>query len=322
MTVPGMRLFFAGAILIGCVACPSWGQEGTAPVAPPAAATPDASAPLSVPAAEGKQGNKKGAYTGPKTIIVLPPTPMLDENGEQRKDPQGAPLFNPGTQQKRDKHGNPEFDDAGKPVMQTANDLGYNENGKKIKAEKEKAQKSISTTIQRGTYTVDGLTAKAGLNYEISDLRYVYFYVPWIGVTVVSHSPFPGAKEQKDGFNDRTLTVTVEDQVLQLTSDARLLGKKPESAYVLVDRNFRLASKSPAFGFGSTLHSPYMWPPSKDNEVLKEAASAPPLPVNLREGAVDQACPEGQARPAAQPGDADGKLAPCRAVAPHKDVKQ
>ena len=263
MRVLGRRELFAGALLLSCVVGRGGGQQSTAPAAspalaaPPAVAAPDASAPLPAPVADEKQSGKKGRYDGPKTIIVLPPTPMLDENGEQRKDPEGAPLFNPGTQQKRDKRGNPEFDAAGKPVMQTANDPGYDEKGKKIKAEKERTQKPVSTTIQRGTYTVDGLTAKAGLNYELSDLRYVYFYVPWIGVTIVSHSPFPGAKEQKDAFSDRTLTVTVEDHVLQLSSDTRLLGKKPESAYVLVDRGFRLASKSPAVGFGSTLHAPY-----------------------------------------------------------------
>jgi hypothetical protein len=63
---------------------------------------------------------KKKIYTGPNTVIVLPPTPMLDEEGRQRLDPDGQPMFNPAVRQQRDKKGHPLFDDKGKPVFQTA----------------------------------------------------------------------------------------------------------------------------------------------------------------------------------------------------------
>src|ERR1700744_6309047 len=37
--------------------------------------------------AKGKKGQQE--YTGPTTVIELPPTPMLDEEGKQRQDPDG-----------------------------------------------------------------------------------------------------------------------------------------------------------------------------------------------------------------------------------------
>ena len=85
---------------------------------------------------KGKKG--KAVYSGPTTIVVLAPTPMLDNEGKQRVDPDGKLMFNPPVQQIRDKKGHPVFDADGKPVFQTANDLGFDEKGKKIKVKKEK----------------------------------------------------------------------------------------------------------------------------------------------------------------------------------------
>jgi len=194
--------------------------------------------------------DKKGKqeYTGPTTLVELPPAPMLDEEGKQRQDPDGKLMFNPPVKQQRDKKGHPLFDAQGKPVMQTKDNLGYDENGKKLHALKEKPPKTVSVSISRGTLTVDGMTGKAALNYEIKDLKYVYFYVPGIGTTVVSNDPFPGAVEQKHAFEDKTLTVTVGEHVLQLSSDNRLLGKTPQSAFVRVDKSFFGADQVPGDG--------------------------------------------------------------------------
>ena len=81
-----------------------------------------------------EKGKKKGEqeYTGPTTVVELPPTPMLDEEGKQRQDPDGKLMFNPPVKQQRDKKGHPLFDAEGKPVRQTKDNLGYDENGKKL----------------------------------------------------------------------------------------------------------------------------------------------------------------------------------------------
>ena len=260
------------------------------------------SAPQSALPMESKKDKKgKQEYTGPTTLVVLPPTPMLDEEGKQRQDPDGKLMFNPPVKQQRDKKGHPLFDAQGKPVMQTKDNLGYDENGKKLHAVKEKPPKTVSVSISRGTLTVDGMTGKAALNYEIKDLKYIYFYVPGIGTTVVSNDPFPGAVEQKHAFDDKTLTVTVGEHVLQLSSDNRLLGKTPESAFVLVDKNFSVPAKFPVMGYGPIRVAPYAWPGSKGSEELKGAVEAPPLPADLRPALLLQPCPPGQMRKAGPP---------------------
>ena len=227
---------------------------------------------------------------------------MLDDEGIQRQDPDGKPMFNQPVKQQRDKKGHPLFDAEGKPVMQTKDELGYDENGKKLHPSKEKPPKTIEVSISRGTLTVDGMTGKAALNYEIKDLKYVYFYVPGIGTTVVSTDPFPGAVEQKHAFDDKTLTVTVNEHTVQLSSDNRLLGKAPQSAYVLVNKNFSMPTRFPVMGYGPIRVAPYAWPGSKTNEELKGEVAPPPLPTNLRPALALQPCPAGQMRTGGQSG--------------------
>jgi hypothetical protein len=270
---------------------------------PPDASSPTQPKSAAPPVAKDKKDKKgKQEYTGPNTVIELPPTPMLDEEGKQRQDPDGKLMFNPPVRQQRDKKGHPLFDEQGKPVMQTKDNLGYDENGKKLHAPKEKPPKTVAVSISRGTLTVDGLTGKAALNYEIKDLKYIYFYVPGIGTTVVSNDPFPGAVEQKNAFDDKTLTVTVGEHVIQLSSDNRMLGKKPESAFVRVDKNFTVPTKFPVMGYGPIRVAPYAWPGSKINEESKGAVvEAPPLPKDLRPTLLLQPCPPGQMRKAGPP---------------------
>jgi hypothetical protein len=245
---------------------------------------------------------KKKIYTGPNTVIVLAPTPMLDEVGTQRLDPDGQPMFNPAVRQQRDKKGHPLFDDKGKPVFQTATELGYDEKGKKIHLSKVKPPKMTPVTIARGTFTVDGMIGKAELNYTIPDFKYMYLYAPGIGTLVVSNEPFPGGTLQKNAFNEKTLTVTTGDHHLQVASDNFLLGKKPTSAYVLVDRDFLLPTPYPVVGYGGLLKAPYVWPGSHANADLKGAfVKPPPIPVNLQPVLLLTPCPEGQMRRAAPP---------------------
>ena len=291
--------------------------EGAPAVATPAedAAPVANSAPL--PSKNGQQAGKKVAavkkgkepYTGPTTLIETEPTPMLDDEGQQRLDPEGKPMFNPPVKQQRDKKGHPLFDDQGKPVFQTATNRGFDENGKKIKIKKVKEPKTTSIEISKGTLTVDGMIGKAALNYQIKDFKFVYLYAPWIGTVVISNQNFPGAKEQQKAFDQHTLTVTVEEHQFQLYSEKLLLGKKPEPAYVAVDRQFKLDTKFPAMGYGKSLQAPYSWPSAKASPESKAYVKPPPIPKNLRQTMMLSACPEGQMRPA--PTTPNGPPGPC-----------
>jgi hypothetical protein len=249
-------------------------------------------------AGAAKSKSKKVEYTGPTEIIVLPPTPMLDEEGKQRLDPDGKPMFNAPVKQQRDKKGHPLFDEKGKPVFQTAKEMGYDEHGKKLHVEKEKPPKTTPVSIASGTLTVDGWTGKAALNYDIADLKYIYLYAPGIGIAVVSNEPFPGATVQQAAFNDKSLSVAIGDHHIELASDKRLLGKVPQPAYVLLDRDFVLPSKFPVMGYGTTRKAPYAWPGAKPNVQVAGAVTPPPLNPNLLPVLLLKPCPAGQMRPA------------------------
>jgi len=95
--------------------------------------------------------------------------------------------------------------------------------------------------------------------------------------------------------------VTVNEHTLQLSSDKRILGKAPESAFVLVDKSFTVPTKFPVMGYGPIRVAPYAWPGSKDNAELKGVVEPPPLPENLRPALLLQPCPTGQMRKASQP---------------------
>ena len=64
--------------------------------------------------------NKKKATNASNAsadLAVLPPTPVLDENGQQKLDWDRRPMFNAPDVQLTDKNGHPMFDKSGKPVF-------------------------------------------------------------------------------------------------------------------------------------------------------------------------------------------------------------
>jgi hypothetical protein len=277
--------------------------------------TPATQAMQTTPVTRVKQSKQnKKIYTGPNTVAVLPPKPMLNEEGKQRVDPDGNLMFYPVVRQIRDKKGHPVFDKAGDPVFQTANNMGYDEQGKKIVVKKEKQPRMTPVSIRSGTLTVDGWTNKARINFNIPDLKYIYVYVPGIGTTIVSPGQFPGATEQAGAFKDNTLRVTVEGHPIELTSERELLGRRSQKAWVAVDREFLLPTKYPTIGYGMTMQAPYVWPGSKAEgvEAGVNMKKAPPLPADMLAAPLSP-CPTGMIRkigPPARPGQIEAEQ-PC-----------
>ncbi len=170
---------------------------------------------------------------------------------------------------------------------------------KKVKAKKEKKPKRTPVSITDGILTVDGFAGKAAMNYQIEDLQYLYIWAPGIGTAVISDHTFPLAKEQPAAFDGPSLTVTVDGHQLQLTSSNRLLGKKPASAWVLLDANYQYPSKYPAVGYGGTTAAPFVWPGSRQSAEAKDkSVVAPPLPKSLLPVQLPVACPATGAQPA------------------------
>ncbi len=156
----------------------------------------------------------------------------------------------------------------------------------KMKPVKEKPPKLLPVNIVHGELTVDGLIAKAGLNFQIADLKFFYIWVPGLGTAIVSNEPFPGAKIQVNALDGKVLTVDADGHQLQLACDQPLLNDKrpkpkPISMFVSVDRSFDKGSAYPEFGYGTVLKAPYSWPGTLVD--LRPGDKAPPLPPNLRQ---------------------------------------
>lgn len=307
--------FLAFGLMGSTIAFSAQSQTATSQPATLAAASPATAAKPAATSAPAKSKHGKEVYTGPNKVVVLPPTPMLDAEDKQRVDPDGNLMFNPPVKQIRDRKGHPAFDADGKPVFETATNLGYTENGKRVPVKKVKPPKMTPVSISAGTLTVDGWTGKARLNYDIADLKFVYLYAPGIGTTIVSQNPFPGAKEQVAAFNDKTLRITVDGHPLELASEKRLLGKKPQSAWVEVDRRFLLPARFPVFGYGDTIKAPYAWPGSKGIAASKGPIQAPPLPPEIRPTLLLAPCPTGMMRKAG-PTVLPGQKAPVQPCVP------
>jgi hypothetical protein len=141
----------------------------------------------------------------------------------------------------------------------------------------------VPVTIERGVMTVDGWTGKAGLNYSIMDLKFIYLWAPGIGTAIVSSEPFGKAQLQAGAFNGHTLTVNVGGHTLQVASDHNLLSGKEliKPGYVLLDTTFVPENSSyPQFGYGVTASAPYAWPASMAN-YTGDVSRAPPLPKSM-----------------------------------------
>lgn len=158
-------------------------------------------------------------------------------------------------------------------------------------------KKTAGMKIENGTLTVDGWTGKARLNYDISEVKFLYVWVPGMGTTIISTQNFPGAKEQKDALKGNTLSVkTADDHLIQLNSDNPLMGKskKSLSMWVATDADYNLTAKYPTFGYGSTAKAPYNWPgtrPLSEKEQKQlQASHAPPLPKGMETKQMELPC--------------------------------
>ncbi|MDE1161084.1 MAG: hypothetical protein PW792_03950 [Acidobacteriaceae bacterium] len=246
------------------------------------------------PAPVRKNSGRKSQLKAAAPVIEIPGKPMLDELGVQRVDATGKPMFYPPTLQLRDAHGKPVFK-GDKPVFQTADDLGYDAHGHRLRAPKEYVARKANLTLERGALMVDGIVGKVRLNYDIGELHYLYMYVPDTGVVIVSNGPFPGAIKEAGAFRGNSLTVQVEEHTLKVSSAKSLIGNKPEAAFVAVDRSYILPHATfPVFGYGATRVAPYVWPGSKAEEKqLGVRADAPAIVDELKPRLQSQGCEQG-----------------------------
>jgi hypothetical protein len=184
-----------------------------------------------------------------------------------------------------------EAEDAANTQMDAASAKAVKKLADKFKGKKGKQPKQTPLDIVEGTLTVDGWTGKARMNYDIADLKFLYVWAPGVGTVVVSNGWFPQSDIQLNAFNGNSLTLTLKGHTIQIASDKRMLGKKPESAFVYVDTAYKFPSAFPVMGYGAAPLAPYAWPGATAVQIAKGAVVPPPLPKDLRPVLASPGCP-------------------------------
>lgn len=189
--------------------------------------------------------------------IIIAAKPVPDFDGSQLRDPDGKPMWIPAQVQRLDKKGRPVFSQ-GEPVFRTAENPGYDARGKHIHAVKLKPVKPVPVLLDGAYFYMDSFVARTSLSRDLST-SVMYFYIPGTGVAIVASQPFDGSTEQRSAFKGNSLDIHADGHTVRLVSDTRLT-RKPVSAFVRVDRSFRLAVQNPVFGYGAASARPYAWP--------------------------------------------------------------
>jgi hypothetical protein len=233
-------------------------------------------------AAKYQQAPTGAQQTAPADGVTLPPCPTPDP----AKDPAAAASAAGVTAAPADAVPAVDADGTVLPPNCKKPVIRYDKKGRPIKekVKKEKPPKLVPINIVKGALTVDGLIAKADLNFQILDLQYLYIWVPGMGTAVISNHAFAGSKLQIDALNGAVLTIKTDEHQLQLAGDRDMLGgkkPKPLSLYVAVDRTYQRGSIYPEFGYGNVGKAPYNWPGTLADATPN--TKAPPLPDNLKQ---------------------------------------
>jgi len=239
-----------------------------------------------------------GGATAATSVTAAPEaaatTPVTEANatGDAKPDAAADPAIvipTATSEEQRQK----EADETAQTQMDAATAKAVKKLADKFKGKKGKQPKQTPMDIVQGTLTVDGWTGKARMNYNIADLKFLYVWAPGVGTVVVSNGWFPQSDIQPNAFNGSTLTLNVKGHTIQIASDKRMLSsKKPEPAFVYLDKAYQFPSAFPAMGYGASPLAPYAWPgATKPQAVQAGAVAPPPLPKELRPVLAPPGCP-------------------------------
>lgn len=149
-------------------------------------------------------------------------------------------------------------------------------------------EKLLYGRVRDGVYTVDGMTAKVQLNYDVNGVNFLYLFVPGIGTALVSASPDPDAVVIEAVYKDNDLSFQAGDHRFHLTGVALTSdkGAAPAHLYVKLDRSAWHLNRHPMIGFGNMGEMPYVWPgalpaSAVTSAEVEQAPVAPPLPASL-----------------------------------------
>ncbi len=145
----------------------------------------------------------------------------------------------------------------------------------------------IYGVVRDGVYTLDGMTAKVQLNYDVNGVKFLYMFVPGVGTAVVSATSDPDAVTTEATLKGTELSFKVGDHRFTLSGVALASdkGTAPAHLFVKLDRSAWGLNRQPMIGFGNMDQAPYLWPGAllqkQDASQSEEAHIAPPVPAVL-----------------------------------------
>lgn len=196
------------------------------------------------------------------------------------------------------------FDDNGNPVKLPP--CGHKDKDCQEKRKEILKQKRVPLTVQNGTLSIDGLIARARLNYDIPSYLYLYISIPGYGTIITSPVHFPYSTEAKDALDGSMLSFkTSDDHFIELASEKSLSGHGKRSIFYAVDHGYQQPGRYPTIGYGTLSKAPYVWPGAipMTEEQKRRIAVGPELPKGLAADAAVAA------------------VVPCQAVAPGGTIK-
>lgn len=140
--------------------------------------------------------------------------------------------------------------------------------------------------VRNGVYTVDGMVAKLKLNYDLTGVDHLYFFLPGVGTAVVSTVAPKDEVVSEAELQGNELSFTAGEHRFLLSGVALANSKGTPAArlYVHLDRGAWGLSKLPMVGFGDEAERPYSWPGALTglpSNPAQESRLAPPVPVVL-----------------------------------------
>lgn len=201
------------------------------------------------------------------------------------------------------------FDDQGNPVKIppcAKKDKSCQEKRKELLK-----QKRVELNVQNGTLTIDGLIARARLNYDISSYLYLYISIPGYGTVVTSPVHFPYSTEAKDALTGNTLSFqTTDDHLIELASEKQISGRGKRSIFYSVDRVYQQPGRYPTIGYGTVSKAPYMWPGAAPltEDQKRHLGFAPDLPKGMSAQVAEVPCQSVPAGGTVKPVKVDGRM--------------
>jgi hypothetical protein len=92
-----------------------------------------------------------------------------------------------------------------------------------------------------------------------SEPGYLFFYVPDFGLVTVATKEFAGA-ESSGYFKGARLEFVANGSSFSLIASHSILDSEEKTAWVSIDTNYSLDTKSAIAGYGDYSQAPYYWP--------------------------------------------------------------